>query len=273
MSKFLITGSVAAHHWLYDFRQPNDIDIITESEIKISNSKPSELSIEIYHGDIFNTILQQNRDPVFVDMDMLYTIKMSHAQWDIKWDKTINDIITFQTHDAHLLPIYGDLVKHWETIHGPKRVNLNMSNDEFFTDAVKRQIDHDRLHELVAFTGTPMHTHIRHDLKSPKADKALWDDLSWFEKMNTALEEIAVIAIERGHLTKDSKQHEIKIACKKAYKSLVTTMTKGWFCDFLLENAYGLLRNGIIILHAHICNVVKSETFIMEMKNGIEQRI
>lgn len=274
MPNFLITGSVAARHWFHDFREPNDVDILTATPIILTSSHPSAFGIEAHHGDIFTKIIEMNISNTFVDPDILYTIKMSHAQWDIKWDKTIKDMIFFQRAGCTLNePLYDELVEHWTTVHGPKRVNLKMGNDEFFSDAVKRIIPHDRLHELVAFYEKPMHTLIRPDLTSPKPDKALWDALSWRQKMETAMEELCVVAIERGRLTEDSKRHDIHIAYRKAYKSLVTTMTKGWFCDFLLANAAELLvdveRN---VAYYNIKRVVESETFIMEMKNGIGQR-
>lgn len=274
MPKFLITGSVAARHWFDDFREPNDVDILTATPITLTSSHPSAFGIEAHHGDLFTKIIEMNVSNTFVDPDILYTIKMSHAQWDIKWDKTIHDVIFFQRVGCKLnKELYDELVDHWMTVHGSKRVNLNMGNDEFFADAVKRSIPHDRLHELVAFYEEPMHTLIRHDLSSAKPDKALWDELSWLDKMYTAIEEICVVAIERGRLTHNSKKHEILIACRKAYKSLVTTMTKGWFCDFLLENANEFLGIGINTLYCTVKRTVESETFNMEMKHGTEQRI
>lgn len=131
MSKFLITGSVAARHWFHDFREPNDVDILTATPITLTSSHPSAFGIEAHHGDIFTKIIEMNINNTFVDPDILYTIKMSHAQWDIKWDKTINDMIFFQRVGCKLnKELYDGLVDHWTTVHGSKRVNLNMRNDE-----------------------------------------------------------------------------------------------------------------------------------------------
>ncbi len=268
MSKFLITGSVAMHHWYPWIKTtPKDIDIITESGIVLSSSSPSRLGIESHSNPIFSKILKINKDPVFVDKEILYTLKMSHAQWDIKWEKTINDIMFFELKDDLDLKeeLYHELVAHWTTVHGSKRVNLNMTNDLFFTDAVRRKIDHDVLHQMVAIYEEPMHTLIRRDKSSPKPDKALWDALLYKDKIFTAIEEICVVAIERGRLTKESKRSEIMLAIMAAYKSLVTTMTKGWFCDFLLMHALCLLwyeREHMIQI---IRRVVNSDDFLMEM--------
>ncbi len=268
MAKFLITGSVAMHHWYPIIKsKPKDIDIITESGIVLSSSVPSRLGIESHSNPVFSKILKINKDPVFVDRDILYTIKLSHAQWNIKWEKTINDILFFESNDDLDLnqELYDELVAYWTTVHGPKRVNLNMSNDQFFTDAVRRKIDHDILHQMVAIYDEPMHTLIRADKSSPKPDKALWDALLYKDKMFTAIEEICVVAIERGRLTKESKQSEILIAIMAAYKSLVTTMTKGWFCDFLLMHALCLLRYEKDRMVKIIRQVVNSDDFLMEM--------
>ena len=268
MSEFLIIGSVAMKHWFPDYRRtisPRDIDVITREAITVSSSLPSKFGVECHSNEIFAKMMEMNRHDTFMDASLLYTLKMSHAQWNIKWDKTLTDIIFMQGENCELnKSLYDELVSHWTEVHGKKRVNLNMTNDQFFSDAVRRKIDHDRLHEIVAYNDYPMHTLIRPDKSSPKADKALWDALSDEDKLKTAIEEICVIAIERYGLTKDSKTSEIYPALSKAYKSLVTTMTTGWFCDYLLLNAKQLLLLYRFDMITLVRKAVNSEKFLME---------
>ena len=235
MSKFLITGSVAARHWFPEFRQPKDLDII--SCIDVRSFCPSELSVETHWDKAQELILSKNKDSVFVDPSLLYTLKLSHMQWDIKWSKTASDVLFFQSKGVALdRDVYDSLVAFWCETHGPKKVNLKMGNEEFFTEHVERRIPHDTLHEMVAFDGRPLHEKVRKDLGSPLVSKELFDGLPDREKLLLFYEELLVIAIERHALTNGSKKNEKLIAINGAYKKLVTTMTKGFFCDFMLLN-------------------------------------
>lgn len=232
---WLITGSVALKHWCSDFnRKPVDVDFL--SPINVVSSKPSVFGIESHWYPIAEEIVKRNRDSTFVDLDMLYTIKVSHAAWDVKWKKTMFDINYMQQRGAKIVheDIFESLLKHWSTVHGAKRVNLKMQNEQFFADAVCRKHDHDALHRLVANGNDPMHVLIRPDMESPWCDFQLWDRLSYEAKIKTAAEEICVIAIER-YLT-DIKTSSILLACSQAYRNLILTMTTGWFNRFLIEN-------------------------------------
>lgn len=240
--KFLITGSVAAKHWYPLFhREIGDIDII--SEVSVASSKPSDLMVESHWSDLHREIVKINNDDLFVDANMLYTIKMSHAQWDIKWTKTISDVAFFQAHGLQLHPIYHDLVNHWETIHGKKHVNLNVTNEQFFADYVNRKIDHDELHRHVMYFDRPLHELIRDDMNSPKINMDKWVELDESVKFLLFLEELMVIAIERFNLTNKSKNSEILTALSGAYKKLITSMTKGDFCDYMLLNLTKFYRH------------------------------
>lgn len=232
---WLITGSVALKHWCPDFtRASPDIDVLCN--VECVSRKPSEFNVESQWHPVAEEIVKRNKSRMFVDLNMLYTIKVSHAAWDVKWKKTMFDISYMKQHGARIEheDIFQSLVSHWSTVHGTKRVDLKMQNVQFFADAVHRKYDHDALHRLVANGNEPMHTLIRPDAESPWCDFQLWDRLSYENKIKTAAEEICVIAIER-YLT-GTQNSAILIACSKAYKNLVLTMTSGWFNRFLIEN-------------------------------------
>lgn len=224
----LIYGSTAIKHWYPDFREPNDFDIITEE--KHRNSR----TVEYYWTDAFE-YLSNNIDLIHVDSDLLYTIKVSHAAWNIKWEKTMKDIQFLKNKGCTLNEeFFSILYKDWEILHGKKKVNLNKSNYYFFKeDSVTREHDHDYLHEFFAFNRRPLHEKIRPDRDSPMCSKELFYNLTPEERHQTALEEIYVIAYERFI----SKGISAKASKVKALKQLITTMTKGWFNLYLIENS------------------------------------
>jgi len=168
----LIYGSVAAKHWFSDFREPKDLDYICKD-----NSQRTR-DIEYHWADSFQYVIDNNVDPKYVDADFLYTIKFSHAAWDVRWTKTMKDIRFFKDKGCRIdWQLYSMLLKDWAVIHGKKKVNLNKENKEFFNKNITRVYDHDWLHGFLAFNEEPMHTRIRKTEK-PLCYKDLWDKLS-----------------------------------------------------------------------------------------------
>jgi hypothetical protein len=222
----LIFGSTAAKFWFPDFRETKDLDIMSP-EPKMSKE------IQHYWQDAFSYAVRKNTHKIFLDPDFLYTIKVSHAAWDIHWAKTMKDIVFLKKKGCKLDPEFYELLyKEWEVVHRAKRVNLDVKNQEFFNKNVTRQYDHDWLHQFLAFGAEPMHNLIRLDPNSALCSKKLWQMLSHDDKVKCAMEEVYVIATERfisrGYPPRTSKMMSLK--------NLITSMTKGWFNLFLIEN-------------------------------------
>jgi hypothetical protein len=245
----LVYGSTALCHWFPDFdRVPSDIDIMTyvpktmyNKGILLTHYSEScrNPNIELYYIDAFNYILNNNKHSYYVDADFLYTIKVSHAEFDVRWEKTMHDIQFLKEKGCVLNKELHKLLLHdWNMIHREKRVNLNKNNDDFFTKYVTRIYEHDWLHEHFAFYSRPLHESIREDLAVAKCLELLWDKLSYDDKLKCTLEEVYVIATERFYLNGIPP----RTAKSKALKLLITSMTKGWFCLFLIENFKELLR-------------------------------
>ncbi len=221
----LIFGSTALKHWFPDLeREPKDIDYMGEGK--------STREIEYHFNPAFQYILDNNKDSKYVDPDFLYTIKVSHAAWDVRWDKTMHDIMFMRDKGCTLnLELYKLLLKDWEVIHGTKKhIILNGSMDEFFNSNVTRKMNHDQLHELVKFYERPLHESIRPDLTNVKVSKVLWDNLSHEDKIKCAMEEIMVFALERY------EEYPPNFALIKGIKQLITKSTKGYFTLFMIEN-------------------------------------
>lgn len=238
--KWLIIGSTAMYHWFPDARKPVDIDLLTPATFKTSDS--TECFVDAQWHAAAEEIIKVNTDPVFADPDILFTLKISHAHWDVKWNKTMYDIEFLKRKGAKLnYRLYHMLVEVWEGVHGKKHVNMNKSMDEFFKDAVQREYDHERLHELVAFHDRPMHERIRPDHGTAWCSQELFEQLTHDEQAQTALEEIMATAIERFRLKPTDLQSKKLASMNGAYLKLCTSMTKGWFARYLILNKHELL--------------------------------
>ena len=239
--KWLITGSVAQYHWFEDSRKPKDIDLLTPA--KICGNDPLVCVIDAKWHELADEIILRNNDPVFVDPNMLFTLKVSHAHWDIFWNKTMFDITFLKEKGCHIHEdLYHKLVKMWTGIHGEKRANLNVTVEEFFSDAVNRKYDHDFIHECVAFNDRPMHELIRPDLSKAWCSEELFNALSEEQRAQTALEEMMATAIERRNLDVRSSKLVRYAALLHAHKQLCTSMTKGWFARYLIINHHDLIH-------------------------------
>ena len=230
---FLIYGSTAIKYWYSDFREPRDLDIITNRE-KIKG-------IECYWMKEFE-YLTENKDTRYVDPNSLLTIKMSHLSWDINWDKHMHDVIFLKNKGCTIdLKFYKKLITAWERVHWKKKVNLNTINKNFFQKKITRRFDHDWLHEQVAFYKRPLHESIREDLNSPQCSEKLFSLLSHQKKIKVALEELYVLTLERFIFI--DKPQSFKFAKTKMLKQMITSTTKGWFNLFLKDNCIELLRS------------------------------
>lgn len=237
---WIIVGSVAQYHWFPDSRVPNDIDLLTPAKVVGNDSKVCVVDCQ-WH-DVAEELIAKSQDKVFLDPHLLFTLKLSHAEWDIKWEKTMFDIAFLKAKGCKIdFRLLGMLRDVWIQVHGKKRVNMNQQMDTFFKDAVPRKYDHEMLHELVAFHGRPLHEKLRQDLGSAWCSEEKFDLISDEEQYETALEEMMATAIERSGLTSASKASERSIAMSRAHYRLCTSMTTGWFCRFLILNRNELL--------------------------------
>lgn len=238
---WLIIGSTAGYHWFGDqWRKPKDLDILTRKDI--SGLHGGECQVDAKWHELAEEVIDRSTDKVFADPRILYTLKLSHAHWDIHWDKTMFDLNKFWEWgiDPHE-DLYERLVSMWNTIHKPKKVNLNQPMTTFFNDAVKRKYDHEWLHELVASPGRPMHERIRPDPLLVWCDKNLFQALTPEQQVRTVHEELLVTAIERFDLTEEASKVDRIRAVNSAYKTLCTSMTKGWFARFMIEHHVTIL--------------------------------
>lgn len=223
----MLIGSKAARFHFPDYpREPKDTDYISDTKIDASDTKwcPSfKFLMEKYPMEV-------------PPANVLYTLKVSHSFWNIHWEKTIFDIQFFQSKSLKIdEELFHILYKDCELRYGSKQAYLNTSNDNFFKDGVTRKYVHDSIHEAMAFYERPLYESIKTDSAKALTSNQLFLNLSYEDKINLCLEEIYVTALERFLIPSDFSFNRYT-AYSKACKLLITSMTKGWFAKFLVEN-------------------------------------
>lgn len=228
----MIFGSTAIRHWFTDFRSPKDLDVMSPSGWMSETEQH-------YWADSFGQIIESNKDPIYLDPDMLLTIKMSHAGWDIHWEKTMHDILFLKKRGAKCNKLlYELLVKDWIKIHGKAWASMkNKDSDSFFEDAVKRKYIHDDIHEAIAYEDEPMYFKIlkNRDSGSVMCSKEKFYGLTNEQRIHLVMEEVWVTALERYLIPNDFDFHPSR-AYGNSLKKLLTTMSSGWFKYWMIDN-------------------------------------
>ena len=212
-------GSQLIKKMFSDFREPKDIDWVTNDVTKL---KKSIIGKEEYYF-IPNT---PDRE---MTADEIYTLKVSHAIYDINWKKTMSDIRFLQMKGCKLIPDFlTQLRAYWETVHGvQKRTDFEVKPGQFFDDRVKRKLNHDDLHKML----NPVPTYLKMIVNdvNPSPEK-FFNDLTDDERKEVLYEEAFVIAMERlGHLP-------TRAAYNSAQQNLVTRLHPVWLADFIIEH-------------------------------------
>jgi hypothetical protein len=212
-------GSHLIKKYFDDFRTPNDIDWVTNDE---SEMKKSIVGKEEYYYMPFSPDREMT-------VDEIYTLKVSHAIYDIHWKKTMSDIRFLQIKGCKVIPEFlKTLREYWVTIHGDqKRTEFEVKPGKFFEDKVRRKVNHDDMHMLL----NPSPTYkkiINGDDVMPIPEKFL--SLSEIDKTELMFEEAFVIAIERFPNSPD------RVAYQFAQQALVTRLHPVWLADYVIQN-------------------------------------
>lgn len=211
-------GSHLIKNLFSDFREPKDIDWVTNDITKL---KKSIVGKEEYYF-IPNT---PDRE---MTADEIYTLKVSHAIYDINWKKTMSDIRFLQMKGCKVIPSFlTQLREHWISVHGEQhRTDFEVKPGKFFDDRVKRKVNHDDLHKML----NPIPTYLKMIVNDLNPSPEKFYDLTEDERKEVLYEEAFVIAMERlGHLP-------TRAAYNSAQQSLVTKLHPVWLADFIIEN-------------------------------------
>lgn len=266
--KFLWVGSRAMNLHLPPHRQvvPKDFDVIyaeTNEEVEIGKvySALGTDTIEFHTlpKDLFAKLLFDHRNyNSFYEnigiptLEALYVLKLSHAEYNIHWHKTVSHIqimkkqlkINYGKPDFNfndLLPEYKDLFyslkKHWRVIHGKRKeqISLQVSKEKFFNNKVPRIYEHDYLHECVSYYNEPLYKSVLKNGHSVLIDEDKFNLLPFDDRLRLAKEEIYAIALERYLLPYEFKACTVN-SYQRALRKVVIELSKGWFPTFIVDN-------------------------------------
>ena len=119
-----------------------------------------------------------------------------------------------------------------------------VSKEKFFDDKVRKYIDHDLIHEEVAYEDQPMFTLMQKDA-TVTCHKDLWLEMSHTQQLQCVSEEAMTINIERNLLPSAMGQNNFKPALagyRWALWRICTTLCSGWFREFAIDNYYEILN-------------------------------
>ena len=210
-------GSKLIKKYFPDFREPNDTDWVTNDKSELKTSTKEE---EYYYIP--------NSPDREMTPDEIYTLKVSHAIYDIHWKKTMSDIRFLQLKGCKIIPeMLKELREYWVEVHGEQhRTDFEVKPGAFFEDRVKRKLNHDDLHKML----NPSPTYLKMIINDVNPDMDKFSRLSDDDKMELLFEEAFVIAIERFSNNLD------RLAYNKSQQSLVTRLHPVWLADFVIEN-------------------------------------
>lgn len=208
-------GSALIKKYFPDFREPNDLDYLSNKSVPVSSTR---------HVEYYSIPFAPDRE---LTPNEIYTLKVSHVIYDIYWRKHMSDIRFLQLKGCRIDKVFlADLRAFWLTIHTAKkytRVDFNIPAEDFFKDNVQRKIPHDELHLLI---------------KNPPAYFEIAEGIIPIEsKFNDSrnkdaivLEEAYVIGLERFNQT------NYKDAYINAQQALVTRLHPIFIADYVIEN-------------------------------------
>lgn len=247
----IVIGSTAIKHHFPDFpREPKDYDVF-------SNVMPKSDGDVFYHPRMLE-YWWTGRIDTFAAPDELYTIKLSHAFWELpngSWGKHMADLMFLKSKGCRVIePLYRILYEIWTEKHGSKKMDLTKEADDFFKDAVKRKYDHDSIHRSVAYTpGQPLYEKFLKPGHSVDMDMAAVWGAPFEERVALFREEVYATALERIVIPRKYKVSP-GYAHHWALRRTITSLTKGKSARFIAENYDTFCRPDHDYVAHHLAN-------------------
>lgn len=253
-----LTGSYAMSMWYpHEGRQPKsgtDVDYQSDKQFnlpdRLADGRRTDLFVE--------PRLAQWDWGLVATPDELYTMKISHAFWEINgsrnWDKHASDIIFLSRKGAEFRrELYHILLPIWKEKYRRNPVDTTKSKDEFFKDAVNRKYDHDSLHDSVAYGDRPLYESILKDGESVAVDNAKFWAMPLGTQLKVVREEVYATALERI-LIPGNYQGSPGAAYWWALRRTATSLFKGEWALFLLLNLDTLRKPDCDYMQRHLAN-------------------
>jgi hypothetical protein len=231
----LIIGSTAMRHHFPDFnREPKDVDYAVED----ANYFTSSREVEYLENPVLFKYVKDGQ--VYIDPDMLLSLKMSHLFFDINWAKHMWDVqFLLNKGCTYDMVLIQELYDFWKAFHPRhRRSDLNMSKEEFFTNSVNYdEHEHDFLHTFI--NPIPTYTKILADGKDVEISEDKFNNLNFEDKLNVVREEVYVMAYERY------KTDHYAVANAKMLKKFIMQHAPMWMFPFVVKNYVSLNRANI----------------------------
>jgi hypothetical protein len=268
ISKYLIIGSYAL-----GIRLAKDIDVICyKQDIQVETTKGDDYVCSFeYKGRKIECLLADKQESLQVMLEVLENSSYGNiANYDILFALKAGHIIyPHRQFEKHMLDFsilkqlvadkdqynhyYIDYLtklhrKSTEERIGKQRLPklIGVSKEQFFDDNVKKYVEHDSIHYMVAHKEHPMYWYMQHDHSKVECHKELWDNFTFEDKIHCVMEECYVIALER-HIIPTIKGDRIGLNYHEAFKwalmRVCTTLTSGWFRLFAIDHYFNVLNN------------------------------
>jgi hypothetical protein len=206
---------------------------------------------------------------LFASPEVLFSLKKSHINFPIKFNKHIEDYTLLYNH-FNGIDYLDDLTKlnfkeTEERLGKLKTPSLNKSVKEFFGQSdgyVKSHFVHDDIHRVMAHYDKPLYEMMQVDKNLAKCEKDMWNLFTFEDKCKCVLEEAYVIALERRIIPMifgGGRGYTSEEALDWALMRICTTLCSGWFRNFATNNYYDIKK---------LSNKNYVEKFLTEYENG-----
>lgn len=255
---WLLTGSS-----VLNLRKTKDTDIICYLEdITVPTEGDEWIRSTIIEGKRYEFLLADNQPSLqafldseeLSDIEIYYCLKAGHihiaGRRQDNWEKHIHDLsilrlILGQERIQELEP-YVKLHRKSTNQRIKQRTPRlkGVKKEEFFDDFVEKFIDHDLIHEEVAYDSRPAYTKMQKD-STVECHRDLWEQMSLEEQCQAVAEEASVIALERWQLPEKLGSRPSKpmyLSYKWALWRICTTLCSGWFRQFAIDNYFTILN-------------------------------
>lgn len=301
----LLIGSRAAKYHFSNFRDPVDYDLIaTENEInnflknktfkdisKHSKKKVVKINNITFEFEISNKIKSSKlflkketkfpfKDSLFgkyfiASPEALLAMKRSHIIFPIHFHKNINDY-HYLKNKISLDKEYIDLsnLRRKEILERDsfKELNFNLSNSDFFKRSkqnVHRYVNHDLVHQAIAFYDKPLFLQAKIDINNAALDIDLVNKMSDKLKIQLIQEEAIVLSLERYIIPNliMSKSFNSKDIYKKMCYKMVYNYLPMFMRDFAADNIFKIIDLNINYVDKFILNCDEfSQIYLNELK-------
>jgi hypothetical protein len=257
-----LIGSHAARRHFSDFREPHDVDFHTADADEAENFKQKYRDAGKRPPDVF---VDQRLEEwpywgPFATPEELYTMKVSHAFWEINrdpnnWNKHMSDVIFFQRKGVDFnRELYNILRPIWKDLHAPHRTSLAQNKKNFFNDAVKRIYDHDSIHASIAYGDHPLYEDILVPGEEVMVDNdRFFNDMDLETQLKCVREEVYATALERILIPRDYSGSP-GAAYAWALRRTITSLFKGEWALWTVLHYDTLARPDCNYLQRHLDN-------------------